>query len=41
MDVNDKIGTDRFDDEDDAKAAWWIASRPMFLDQVIRYESRI
>jgi len=41
MDVNDRIGRDRFDNEDDARAAWDIASWPMFLDEVNRLEDRI
>jgi hypothetical protein len=41
LDVNDQVGTDRFDNEDDATSAWYIANRPMFLDKVTRYQFSI
>lgn len=41
LDVNDRIWQDRFDNEEDARAAWYIADRPMFLDEVTRYEANI
>ena len=37
---NDRIGVDRFDDEDEAREAWSIADRPLFLDEVWRIQSR-
>lgn len=39
MDVNDRICQDRFDNEDDARSAWYIADRALFLDEVRRIES--
>jgi hypothetical protein len=38
---NDQIGRDYFDNEGEAREAWQIADRPMFLDEVRRLESNI
>jgi hypothetical protein len=32
---------DRFDDEDDARAAWYRTPQSLFLDEVTRHESRL
>jgi hypothetical protein len=41
LDVNDRVGTDRFSNEQDATSAWYIANRPMFLDEVTRLKFNI
>jgi hypothetical protein len=41
LDVNDKLHQERFDDGEEAREAWHIAYRPLFLDEVYRHEERI
>ena len=41
IDDEDQIYRQKFDNEDAARSAWYAADRPLFLDQVYRYESRI
>ncbi|WNN94544.1 hypothetical protein SEA_LEWANDO_41 [Arthrobacter phage Lewando] len=36
LDAQDKVGRDKFDNEEDARAAWYIADHPLFLDEVYR-----
>lgn len=40
LDVNDKLDTERFDNEDAAEHAFkFVADRPLFLDKVTRVQS--